>query len=59
MPTLLYKDVFSNFKLKAEVVLTLSHAHGLPLKHFQFLRIIFGLSIGLRADSKEGEVLCL
>ena len=29
MPTLLYKDVFPNFKLKAETV-TPSHAHSLP-----------------------------
>ena len=59
MPTLLYKDVFANFKLKAIAVLTLSHAHGFPLKHFQFLRIILGLPIGLKADSEEGEVFCL
>ena len=31
MPTLLQKDVFPNFKLNAEVVLTPSYAHSLPL----------------------------
>ena len=59
LPTMIYKDVFSNLKLKAEVFLTLSHAHDLPLTEFQFLRIIICLSIDLRAYSKEGEVLCL
>ena len=53
MPTLLYKDVFPNFKLKAEVVLTPTtpqpHAHSLLLgiefkvTLFQFLRTILAL----------------
>ena len=63
LPTLLYKDVFSNFKLKAEVVLTPTppqpHAHSLlfciefKVTLFQFLRTIFGPSIGLRAYRSE------
>ena len=63
MPTLLYKDVFPNFKLKAEVVLTPTppqpHAHSLlfciefKVTLFQFLRTIFGPSIGLRAYRSE------
>ena len=65
--TLLYKNVFPNFKLKAEVVWTPTppkpHDHSLLLgiefkvSLIQFLRTIFGPSISLRAYRKEVEVL--